>query len=32
MKNTLGQVILFAMIILGGTLFKMMTTINTLKK
>jgi len=32
MKNILGQVTLFTMIILGGTLYKTMTTINSIKK
>jgi len=32
MKNTLGQMILLAMIILGGTLYKIMLSLNTFKK
>jgi len=32
MKDTLGQMLLFAMVVLGGTLYKMIKTINALKQ
>jgi hypothetical protein len=32
MKTKLGQIVLFTMILLGGTLFKMMRTLHSIKQ
>ncbi len=32
MKNILGQMLLFTMVIFGATLYKIMTSLNTFKK
>ena len=32
MKKTLGEILLFTMILLGGTLYKIMKTLHSLKQ